>query len=214
MHVPAALATLGLCILLIVFVRLRWQHFSSLLQRLIVGCCATSIAVMAVAFLARISTTSDKVNFAVYWAAVLSYIFFLALFTRLRPRWLTTIVAVVMVLPLLSASAFLPLAAIFSNQPHVVRAIGDGLVSDLVPIDALTAGGSGVDFATYRRFSWMPFLQRRYVGTRYLNTQCNSAAAYAVLQPDRQSVLMACPPLAGSPPEEGRSIVLSLYSHH
>ncbi|CAN5485474.1 hypothetical protein BH10ACI4_BH10ACI4_09280 [soil metagenome] len=213
MHVPATLVTLLLFTIAIVVLRLRWMHVSDRTRRLLIGAAVVSSLVLGFARLIKLSTIFDHFNTAVYWAFVLSYILLLALFTRLKPRWLTTLIAVVLVIPLLSASAFLPLAEIFSNQPHRIQSLGENFISDLVPIDAVTTGASGADMTIYRRISWIPFLQLRYMGTRYFNTQCNSAAAYAVLQPNHRSVLMVCPALPGLPPEEGRSIVLNLYSH-
>ncbi|MCU1321324.1 MAG: hypothetical protein JWM43_973 [Acidobacteriaceae bacterium] len=213
MHVPATLAALLLCTLAIVLLRLRWPYVPHKTKRLLIVAAIASTLVLGFSRLASLSTIFDHLNTAVYWAFVLSYIFLLALFTRLKPRWLTTLIAIILVVPLLSASAFLPLAEIFSSQPHRIQALGENFVSDLVPVDALTSGASGSDMNIYRRIAWIPFLQRRYMGTRYFNTQCNSSAAYAVLQPNHRSILMVCPAVPGLPPEEGRSIVLNLYSH-
>ncbi len=212
MHVPATILTLALFTALFVLLRIRWPHLSHRFKRLLVLFATASIALMAIAFVSRISTTSDHINTTVYWCAVLSYIFFVVLFTRLRPMWLTTLIAVVVILPLLSASAILPLAAIFANQPHNIKPIGDNLVSDLVPIDAITAGASGADLTIYRRASWAPFLQRKGMGVRYFNTQCDTSSAYAILQPDLIHVLMICPAKPGRPPQDGRSFLVRLYS--
>lgn len=196
---------------LFVLLRIRWSRLPQRFRRLLFVVAIASIALMAFAFVTRISTPHDHLNYAVYWCAVLSYIFFVILCTRLRPIWLTSLIAIVLILPLLSASALLPLAEIFASQPHHIQPIGDNLVSDLVPNDAVTDGASGADITIYRRASWAPFLQRRHQAARYFNTQCNTSAAHAILQPDHRSVLMICPALPGHPPEDGRSAIVKLY---
>jgi hypothetical protein len=211
-HVPATIATLVLCIAAIVLLRLRWTRLSGWTKLLLLCLSVVFVLVMAFARMARISTTSDQANATFYWASVLGYIFLLVVFTLLKPHWLTSLIAVVLMLPLLSASAILPLAGIFSSLPHRVQPLGNGFVGDLVPVDAVTRGASGTDLTIYRRISWIPLLQRRYISVRYFNTQCDTSAAYAVLQPDHRSVLMVCPTTEGFPAEDGRSIVLPLYS--
>jgi hypothetical protein len=211
-HVPATILTLALFTALFILLRIRWPHLSHKFKRLTVLLAIASIALIAIASISRISTTSDHINVAACWCAVLSYIFFVILFTRLRPTWLTTLIAIVVILPLLSASAILPLAAIFSNRSHNIKLIGDNLVSDLVPIDAVTAGASGADLTIYRRASWAPFLRRKYQGIRYFNTQCDTSSAHAILQPDLTHLLMVCPAKPGRLPQEGRSAIVRLYS--
>jgi hypothetical protein len=210
-HVPQTILILALFTSAIVIVRIRWNHLPSGFKRGLILFATASIGLMAICFLGRISTLSDRLNAAVYWSAILSYIFFVVLFTRLRPQWLTSLIAIVLILPLLAASAILPLAAIFSNLPHNIKPLGNGLVSDLVPIDSVTPSAGGADITIYRRVSWLPFLQRRHQGARYFSTQCDTSAAYAVPQPDLVHILMVCPALPGRPPEERRSLIVKLY---
>jgi hypothetical protein len=210
-HVPQTILTLTLFTLAIVFVRIRWDHLSATFKRGLILFASVSVGLMAMSSIGKVSTTVDRLNSAIYWCAVLSYIFFVVLFTRLRPHWLTTLIAIVLILPLLSDSFFLPLAGIFSNLPHDTKPLGNGLVSDLVPIDAITIGARGADMGIYRRLSWLPLLQRRRQAARYFSTQCNASAAYAVLQPDLIHILMVCPALPDHPPDDTRSLVVKLY---
>jgi hypothetical protein len=210
-HVPQTILILALFTLAIVIVRIRWDRLSSRLKHFLIFCAVASIAVMTIGALSRINTTSDPFNTIVWWCATLSYIFFVILFTRLRPLWLTSLIASVLILPLLSASAILPLAAFFSNLPHHITPLGNGLVSDLVPIDSITPNAGGADLTIYRRFSRLPFLQLRRQGARYFSTQCKASDAYAVLQADNVHILMVCPALPGHLPVDGRSLIVKLY---
>ena len=211
MHVPPTLATLALCVAALILLRLRWTSMAVGVRRFFVVVAVTFTILMALAVVTRVSCNSDHVNVLVYWGFILSYIFFLLLFTLVHPRWLTSLIAIVLILPLLSASAFLPLAGIFTNLPHQKKYLGDGFVSDLAPLEAATPGGSAADLSVYRPLTWAPFLHKSYMSVRYFNTQCDSLSAYAILQPDRRGILMACPAASGFPPEDGRSIVISLY---
>jgi hypothetical protein len=210
---PLTLATLALFTAVIVVLRIRWPRLSSKLKRFLILFGLVPVALLLFAAATRLSTTSDHLNTIVWWGSALGYIFIVSLFTLLRPVWLTSLVAIILILPLLSASAIFPLAAIFSRQTHHIEILGDGLVSDLVPIDAITPGASGADITIYRPFSWAPFFRRKEQGARYFNTQCDSSAAYAVLQPDHYHLRMVCPAAPGAPPANGHDLIVNLYSH-
>ena len=209
---PLTLATLALFTGAIVILRLRWTRLSRKLKRRLIVLALVPVALLLFAFAADLSTTSEHLNAAVYWGFVLGYIFFIMLFTLLRPVWLTSLVAIILLLPLLSASAIFPMAAIFSRKAHHIQFIGNGLVSDLVTVNAITPGASGADLTIYHRLSWAPFLQRKVQGARYFNTQCD-ASSYAILQPDHYHLRMVCPASPGAPPETHVDLIVKLYSH-
>jgi hypothetical protein len=210
-HVVPTIITLTLFTLAIVLLRIRWDVLPPTLKRLLVRFATGAIGLMVFAYVSRISTTFDHLNIVVYWCAVLSYIFFVVLCTRLHPIWLTSLIAIVLILPLLSASALLPLADIFSNLPHHITPIGNGYFSDVTPIDSVTKSAGGADIAIYRRLPWLPFLRRRHQGVRFFITQCDAPSAYAILQPDQHHILMACPALPGHPPSDTRGDIVPLY---
>ncbi len=210
---PLTLTALALFTAVIVVLRIRWPRLSIKLKRLLIIFWAVPVSLTLFSAATRISTTYNHLNATVLWGFVIGYIFFVSLFTLLRPVWLTSLVAIILVLPLLSASAILPLTGIFSRQTHHVEPIGGGLVTDLVPLDAVTHDGSGADLAIYRRPLRAPFLQRKEQGVRYFNTQCDTSAAYAVLQPDGSHIRMVCPAAPGTPPTDGHDLTVELYSH-
>ena len=210
MHVPLILVTLLVCIAAIVRLRLRWPSFSSTRKRRLVTFAVAYLFLFPVVLFSGICTTVDHFNTLVYWGFICSYIFLVILLTLLRPFWLTSLIAVILILPLLSASVFLPLGAIFSTKPHIIRSIGGGFYTDLDPLDAVTAGASGADLGVYKRRWWAPLLQRKFIGVRYFNTQCNTAAAYAELKPESHGMLFVCPVGPGFPPEDTRRYLLPL----
>jgi hypothetical protein len=210
---PLTLATLALFTGAIVVLRVRWRRFTHKTRHLLIFCALVPVVLLLFASPARLSTTIDHLNTLVYWGFVLGYIFFVSLFTLLRPVWLTSLVAAVLLLPLLSASAIFPLAAIFSRQPHHIQAIGGGLVTDVAAIDAITQGASGADITVYRRLSWAPLLQRKVQGARFFNTQCDAAEAYAVLLPDNYHLHIVCPAPPAMPPADSRDLIVKLYGY-
>lgn len=193
MHVPLILATLIVCIALIVRLRLRWPRLSSIRRRRLTSFAVVYLFLFPIALFTGFSTTLEHINALIYWGFICSYVFLVILLTLFRPFWFTTLIAIVLILPLLSASVFLPLGAVFSNQTHHVRNVGYGLVSDLEPIDAITAGASGADLSVYKRRFWAPFFQKKAAGTRYFNTQCDTTRAYVIPQPERHGILFICP---------------------
>jgi hypothetical protein len=161
-------------------------------------------------FASHWSTSSTPLNAVIYWAAIAGYEFFLLLFTLLRPRWLTIIIAAVLMLPILSASPFLPLAELFNIAPHTSASIGPNLITDLAP----WGGGTnppGFDLTIYSHPSWTRFFRHRRQASRYFSGQCDASKASATLQPDGKHVLMSCPAAPNQPPDAARSLVVKLY---
>lgn len=211
MNVPLTFAALTTLTGALVLLRFFWPHLSRRTQTfLIAGACIIP-ALFGLIFVSRWSTSSIRLNAACYWACIASYEFFLLLFTRLRPRWLTTIIAIILILPLLSASVFLPLADIFNVPPVTTVVLGDHFISERVPWGSHKFENTGTDLVIYSRPPWAPFVRRRRQSCRYYNSQCNASQAFAVLQPDRKSVLMVCPASPGQAPDTARSLVVKLY---
>jgi hypothetical protein len=200
MLVLPTLAILGIFIAALVLLRFRWPAFSAQSQRFMIIVACVIPAITGIAAITKWISTSPCVNAAVYLAFLLSYSFFVILFTRLRPRWLTTIIAIILIAPLLSASVFLPVGRLIKAST-VTRSLGDGFFSELAPWGSGNTQTSGTDLTIYYRSAWMPFLQRSQLSSRYYGGQCNAWAAYAVLQPDHKSALMVCPPWPGEPEE-------------
>jgi hypothetical protein len=195
----------------LIVVRVRWRHLSPKVHtRLIVWACG-AIALFIIPWAFNWSTTSNHLNAVFYWLAIAGYEFFILLFTLLRPRWLSTVIAIVLLFPILSASAFLPLAELFNPAPHTVVSLGLNFIGDRVPWGAGVTASSGFDFNIYSQSSWAPFLRRRRQAARYYNGQCDDAHAFATLQPDGRHILMSCPAAPGQQPDAARNLVVKLY---
>lgn len=207
------LTYLALAILtgVLIFLRLRWPRLSQKTRTVLIYCAAAALILYGFVFVTRWSTSSDHLNAAIYWAAIAGYEFFVLLFTLLRPRWLTTIIAVVLIVPILSASPFLPLAELFNPAPHTIVSIGPNFTSDRVAWGTGTAPTSGFDLVIYSHPSWTRFLRRRRQAAHYFSGQCDCSRSYATLEPDGKHVLMSCPAAPNQPPDAARSLVVKLY---
>ncbi|MDW5266735.1 MULTISPECIES: hypothetical protein [Acidobacteriaceae] len=208
---PLTFAALAILTGVLFLLRLRWLRLSQRTRTTLIGCAGAALILYSLIFITGWDTSSNHLNAAIYWAAVAGYEFFLLLFTLLRPRWLTTIIAAVLMLPVLSASPFLPLAELFNPAPHTTVSIGPNFISDRVAWGTGTGPNSGFDLVIYSQPSWTHFLRHRRQGSRYFNGQCDASRAYATLQPDGKHVLMSCPAAPNQQPDAARSLVVKLY---
>lgn len=207
---PITFAVLAILTGALIVLRLRWPRLSHTAHSRLISGAGAALALYLLMVATGWSTSSNHLNAAIYWAAIASYEFFLLLFTLLRPRWLTTIIAVVLILPILSASSFLPLAELFSTAPHMTASIGPDLISDLAPWGAGPVP-SGFDFTVYSHPTWTRFLRRRRQACRYYSGQCDASKASATLRPDGKHILMSCPAAANQQPDTARNLVVKLY---
>lgn len=194
----------------LILLRLQWPRFSHRTHTALIACACTALLLYAITFVTGWSTASDHLNAALYWGAIASYEFFLLLFTLLHPRWLTSIIAAILIFPILSASVFLPLIFLFTSPPHTIVSIGPNLISDRIP-----SGGevdtSGFDLTIYSHPAWTHFFRRRRQASHYFSAQCNAAQAFATLEPDGKHVLMSCPAAPNQQPDSARNLVVKLY---
>src|SRR3982074_3271480 len=112
MNLPLTFAALVALTGALVLLRIFWPRFAQRTRSLLLACACIVPTLYVIAAATRWSTSSLRWNAAFYWGFIASYEFLLILFTRLRPRWLTSIIAIILILPILSASVFLPLVAL------------------------------------------------------------------------------------------------------
>jgi hypothetical protein len=211
MHLPLTFASFALLTAGVVLLRLFWHRLSSKFHRLVVTLASAALSLLALSAATKWTAYPAQLNAVLAWCAVASYEFFLILFTLLRPRWLTSIIAAILIAPLLSASFILPLARLFDTAPQKTVSLGDKFVSVRAPWGIGTDDSSGVDLKIYWRPPWAPFLQRSVQGVRYYNSQCDTEASFAVLQPDHRSVLMICPAAPNQQANAARSLVVKFH---
>jgi hypothetical protein len=208
---PLTFAVLAILTGALIFLRLRWSQLSPKTHKTFIVCACAALFLYAVTAVTGWSTSFDHLNAAFYWFAIAAFEFFILQFTLLRPRWLTTMIAVVLIFPVLSASVFLPLADLFNSAPHTIVPIGPNLISDRAPSGNGAAATSGYDLTIYAHPSWTHLIRHRRQGSHYFSGQCNAAQASATLQPDGKHVLMSCPAAPGQQADAARNLVVKLY---
>lgn len=209
MHLLLTTLLFALLTAFLIALRLSWQRRPATFHPFILALVAVALIAWPLSTVTHWNFTSDRLDSLLYWAFLAGYEFLLLLFTLLRPRWLTSLIALTLVTPILTTSGFLPLSELFARSPQPSVPLGHNLYSQLVPFTYPTSGISGTDLEVYYRPSWLPFLQRRTQGARYHQTQCDAAHAFSTLLPDGHHLLMTCPALPGEP-DTVRTLVVRL----
>ena len=210
MIIPATFAALALLTAAMILLSAFWMRVPPGLRWLLIRGAIAMITVHAFFSVTKWGTTSTYVNVIINWLAIAGYELLLVLFSRLSPRWLTTISAAILMVPLFASSILLPLSGIFRPGSLQEVTFDRHLYYKVVPWSNNGAGNSGVDLDVYYRPWFAPFLSRR-VETQSFNTmQCNALAAYAVRR-DGKTVLARCPHWPNQPAGT-EDKVLTIYS--
>ena len=193
MHVPLTLAVLALLTLPLLWLRFRWPRLSPRARRAVILVPCVIVALKLLSIVTAWTFSSFLLHTLHFWLLTLSYILLLLLFTRLRPRWLTTTAALILAVPIFSASIFLPLTALFDTAPHITRKLDDSYLSELSPWSTANGGATGNDLDIYYQPHWLPFLRHRAGGGRLYDEQCDTAAATAQLDLPDKTATIFCP---------------------
>lgn len=189
---PILITLAALCIP-ILLVRARWQRLGYGVRRTVLGAAIASIVLFAIGYATHWITISDRLNSALYWAAVAGYLLLLSIHSLMRPRWITSITAIVLAAPLLASSLLLPLGSIFHHHPRRIVALGNHLYASWQPFVEVGPSSSGVEVEIFYRPPFLPLLRHSRLGGRFYDRRCNAAATEVALQSDHNSVFVRCP---------------------
>ncbi len=209
-HIPLILITLAVLVAVLLVVRRRWTAMRPAIRTSILGLALLVIALFLAGYATHWATASDRFNSAVYWGAIAGYLLLLTIHSLTRPRWLTVTTAVILALPVLASSIFLPLGGVFHPSPRRVLPLGDHLYVSWQRFTELGPSSSGVDLEVFYRPRLLPFLQHTRLGGRFYDLRCNAAATEVALEPDHQSVFVRCPPWPSSS-ESGNGNIIRLH---
>lgn len=211
MHLPLTFGLVAALMAALVLLSVYWLCIPGAVRKALIIFAIIVPVIFFLAYVTKWRASPDRINYLFCWGFLASWGVWLVLFSRLKPRWLTAITAVVLMLPaVLSASILFPLALTFDSAPATTISLGDHIVSERTPWGAGTAETTGTDLTLYYQPGWMPLLRRSLRSARYYNGQCDANAAYAVLQPDGWHVEMVCPAASYLPGDSARSITLPL----
>jgi hypothetical protein len=202
MRVLLTAVVLASLLLAIILLRVFWARVPAKARSFLIY---TGLAMMFlhIAFtLSKWSTTSYRLNAIINWGAVAGYMLAIALFTRLRPRWLTTISAVILILPVFATNIFLPLLDLTSDSPRVTRIDRHYTYSQTFWDISGENQNSGVDLVVFYQPRFLP-LRRKVQRATFNDMKCDASASSASFDRDSKIIHFHCPALpskAGSAP--------------
>lgn len=193
MYISITTALLLLVIACMICLRLMWSHVPLSAKKLLIAASLGFIVLHMLEITTKWEIASDRFNIVSAWCFIAGYVLLILLLTTLSPRWLTTLSAIVLLLPLFATSIILPLTPLFA--PHFSKEIriGNHLSYQVNPWTNAGAGIPGADLQVYYRPSFAPFLRRRFQSTPFNAQQCDFNAAFAEPGPLPGTALARCP---------------------
>jgi hypothetical protein len=199
MYIPITTITLLVMTAAMVLLRFFWGRVPERLRFFLIRGSVAIIILHAFFEITKWSTTSDRLNVFINWMAIAGYQLIVLLFSRLSPRWLTVPCAVILLIPLFAASILQPLTSLFQPDAYKKQFIGNHIFFEVVPW-ANAEGNAGVDVQIYYSPPFLPFLRHRIQNVPFNNRECNSYAAFAILEPSAKMVIGRCPRWGSDPP--------------
>jgi hypothetical protein len=199
MDIQITIALLVLLTAAMVLLRIFWLRVPSPLRFLLIRAALVVIIVHLFFTVTKWGTTSTHFNAIINWLAIAGYELLVLLFSRLSPKWLTSLSAAILIIPLFSSSILFPLALVLHLDSIPRVPLGNHLYYKIVPWSINGPSNSGVDLNIYYTARFAPFLSRK-VGTQAFNTdECNAPKAFAVPGPEPKTILASCPHSASQP---------------
>jgi hypothetical protein len=133
MYLPITLASVLLLTFVILLLRIFWLRVPATLRLYLIWASVIVVLINIVLAAAKLEIASDRMNVILKWLAVAGYELLLMLFTRLSPRWLTSICGLVLLVPVFAASFLMPLAPLFDPVTHALVPITANLAYQKLP---------------------------------------------------------------------------------
>src|ERR1700760_889823 len=127
MHIALTIAVLILLTGAMLLLRIFWNGRP---PRLTFGILTVSVSlVLLQSFFAatKWGTISNRLNIFIFWLAVAAYEFLVFFFSRLSPKWLTTLSAIILLIPVFASSIVLPLTELFDPSSYKTVPVGNNL---------------------------------------------------------------------------------------
>jgi hypothetical protein len=202
MYMPITTAVLALLTVAMILLRVFWDRVPPMLRSVLIRTAIALVLLQAFFAATRWGTTSNHMNAFISWLAVASYELLILLFSRLSPKWLTSISAAILLIPLFAASILFPLTDLFNPWPNTDVSISRNFFYEIQPWGTTGADGDsdGVDLIVCYRPSFAPFLRKKIQPIAFNIRECNIKAARAKLSPDAKTVVARCPRWPSEPP--------------
>jgi hypothetical protein len=194
------MACLALLTAIMILLRIFWMRAPAPLRWFLLRASVLAIVVHAIFAATKWGTTSAYINVIINWLAIAGYELLVLLFSRFQPRWLTSICAAILIIPLFAATIVMPLTGIFRPGTLKKTPIGKHLYYKISPWSNNGAGNSGVDLDIFYRPPFAPFLSHKVNSQAFNIMECNASSAFVVPGPDANSVIARCPHWTNQPP--------------
>ena len=192
MRVLLTAVVLASLLLAIILLRVFWARVPAKARSFLI-CTGLAMMFLHIVFtLSKWSTTSYRLNAIINWGAVAGYMLVIALFTLLRPRWLTTISAVILILPVFATNIFLPLLDLTSDSPIVTRIDRHYTYAQTFWDISGENQNSGVDLVVFYQPRFLP-LRRKVQRATFNDMECDASASSASLDRASKIIHFHCP---------------------
>ena len=204
MYLQMTYAALGLLTAAMVVLRFFWWRLPPRLQSVLLWFGGVSAILPALSIVTKWSITSDHWNTFVNWIAIAGYQLVLMRFSLMRPQWLTSICAFILLLPVFSSALLYPLTDFFHprNMTDAFQIEGPYRGERSVSETSATTDNSGLriyDIKIYYQPRFAPFLKRRLQRTAFNTFECDAARTTATVLHDSDEVQFHCPAKPGKP---------------
>jgi hypothetical protein len=193
MHIALTTAVLILLTVAMLLLRIFWNGGSPRLRLWLIGVSISLVLLQAFFAATRWGTTSDHLNIFIFWLAIASYEFLVLLFSRLSPKWLTSLSAAILLIPVFASSIVLPLTELFDPSSYKTVSVGNNLFYEVRPWFNPSGANKGADLIVSYRPPIAPFFRHKIRTIPFNDRECNSNAAIAIPFPTAKTVLGRCP---------------------
>lgn len=193
MHLPLTFGLLALLTGVVLVLRLLWWKLPPWLRKGVVVLACGMVLMRVGSIATQWTMTSTRLNAVICWLAVAGYEILLARFSLMRPRWLTSISAFVLLTPLIGSTLIIPLTRVFDWSAADISRLSGPYILERSPWDTDGAGNSGVDMIVFYRPPLVPFLRHTSQRASFGDDECNPGDAWVRVDPEKRMVHFHCP---------------------
>jgi hypothetical protein len=190
----AVLASLTLAI---IFLRVFWARVPTRARSFLIYTGLTMMLIHIAFSVTKWNTISDRLNCIINWGAVAGYLLIIVLFTLHPPKWLTTISAIILILPVFASNILLPLRDVFLPVPSVIRINNRYVYAKSVWTEQGENQNSGADLMVFYQPRFAP-MRRKIQRANFNDMQCDAATSSANIDITRRIIHFHCPASSNS----------------
>jgi hypothetical protein len=194
MHLPITFGLLGLLTAAVLLLRLCWWRLPRWVRRSLIVLAAAMVMMRIASDGLQWSTVSTRLNALLSWGAVGGYEILLARFSLMRPQWLTSLSAIVLLAPLIGSALMLPLTRVFDWSHADISSIGGSYIVEKSPWDTDAAGNTGVDLIVFYSPRFAPFLRHLRERASFSSAECRTEDASVKADLTARTLHFHCPP--------------------